>query len=117
MTTPHEIAATDLPATARAFLSAHRSGDPGAAVRTFTPSATVVDEGHTYRGTEEILTFLQKAGSEFTYTTDLIRALRLDATHWVAHHRLEGDFPGGIAELGYRFVLADDLIEELVIAS
>ena len=116
MTTPHEIATTDLPATVRAFLSAHRAGRPDAAVRTFAAHATVVDEGRTYRGTEEILTFLQEAGSEFTYTTDLTRALRVDATHWVAHHRLAGDFPGGIAELDYRFLLADDLIEELVIA-
>lgn len=116
MTTSHEIATTDLPATVRAFLSAQEAGRPDAAVRTFLPSATVVDEGHTYRGTEEILTFLQEAGSEFTFTTELTRALRVDATHWVAHHRLEGDFPGGVAELDYRFALVDDLIEELVIA-
>ena len=49
---------------------------------------------------------------------DLLRpgAERVDATHWVAVNRLEGDFPGGVAELRYRFTLADDLVTELVIA-
>ncbi len=31
--------------------------------------------------------------------------------------RLEGTFPGGVAELDYRFALRDDLIAELVIAN
>ncbi|WP_432562554.1 hypothetical protein [Kineococcus sp. SYSU DK003] len=41
---------------------------------------------------------------------------RLDEQHWVTTHLLEGDFPGGRAELRYRFTLQDDLITELVIA-
>jgi hypothetical protein len=31
--------------------------------------------------------------------------------------RLEGTFPGGVAELDYRFALRDDLVAELVIAN
>jgi hypothetical protein len=34
----------------------------------------------------------------------------------VATHRLEGDFPGGVAELDYRFTVDGDRITELVIA-
>ena len=76
----------------------------------------VVDEGQTFRGTEEILGFLRNAGAEFTYTTELIGAQRIDDAHWVAINRLEGDFPGGVADLDYRFTMDGDLIAELVIA-
>jgi hypothetical protein len=34
----------------------------------------------------------------------------------VAVNRLEGDFPGGVVELRYRFTLVDGLVTELVIA-
>ena len=68
-------------------------------------------------GTAEVLEFLRHAGGEFTYTSELIGARRLDDAHWVAVNRLEGDFPGGVAELDYRFTLADDLITELFIGS
>ena len=36
--------------------------------------------------------------------------------HWVATNRLEGDFPGGVVDLRYRFAMDGDLIAELVIA-
>ena len=67
-------------------------------------------------GPTEVLDFLRHAGGEYTYTTELVGAERVDDAHWVAVNRLEGDFPGGVAELRYRFTLADDLITELVIA-
>ena len=115
MTTPTSIQPSRLPATIRGFLTAHTVRDTDTAVRAFTVAAVVVDEGQTFRGTEEILGFLCDAGAEFTYTTELIGAQRIDEAHWVATNRLEGDFPGGVAELDYRFTLADNLIAELVI--
>lgn len=75
----------------------------------------VVDQGETFRGTHRVVDFLRSAGGEFTYTTELVGAQRVDDAHWVAVNRLEGDFPGGVADLRYRFTLADDLIAELVI--
>lgn len=116
MTTPTTIQPMQLPATIRAYLAAHAAGETDAAARTFTPTAVVVDQDRTFRGTEQVLEFLRHAGGEFTYTTELIGAQRIDDAHWVAINRLEGDFPGGIAELRYRFTLAGDLIAELVIA-
>lgn len=116
MTTPSTIQPTQLPATIRAYLAAHGARDADAALRTFTPTAVVVDQGQTFRGTQEVLDFLRRAGAEFTYTTELTGAQRIDDEHWGATVRLEGDFPGGVAELGYRFTLAGDLIAELVIA-
>lgn len=105
-----------LPGTIRDYLAAHAARDSEAALRAFAPTAVVVDEGHTYRGTDEILGFLNQAGAEFSYTTELVGAQRIDDARWVAANRLEGDFPGGVAELNYRFTMAGDLITELVIA-
>lgn len=103
----------ELPATVRAFLTAHAARDVGAAAATFHPDAVVTDQGETFRGSEGVLRFLRSAGSEFTYTTELVAASRAGADGWVATNRLEGDFPGGVAELPYRFALAGDLIREL----
>ena len=116
MTTPTAIEPTQLPATIRAYLAAHSAGEADAAVRAFTPTAVVVDEGRTFRSTAQVHDFLSHAGGEFTYTTELVGAEKVDDTRWVAVNRLEGDFPGGVAELRYRFTLVDDLIAELVIA-
>ncbi len=76
----------------------------------------VVDDGITYRGTEEIRSFLAKAGAEFTYTSTLVAAERTDDAHWVATEHLEGNFPGGVVDLRYRFVMDGESIAELVIA-
>ena len=116
MTTHTSISPAQLPATIRGYLAAHVARETDAALRAFTPTAVVVDEGHSFRGAEEILGFLRKAGAQFSYTTELIAARRIDDTHWVATNRLTGDFPGGVADLDYRFTMNDDLIAELVIA-
>jgi hypothetical protein len=106
-----------LPAPVRRFLAAHAARDTGTALALLRPDAVVVDDGRTYRGTEEVLGFLRRAGSEFSYTSELVAARRVDDTGWVAVHHLEGDFPGGQVDLEYRFVLDGDLIAQLVIAA
>ena len=116
MTAPTSIEPDQLPATARGFLAAHLARETDAALRAFTPSAVVVDEGRTFRGTDEIRGFLRHAGAGFTFTTRLVGAERVDDDHWVAVNRLEGDFPGGVVELRYRFGMDGDRIAELVIA-
>ena len=107
----------ELPATIRTFLAAHAAGEARTAVRLFTDDAVVVDQDESFSGTESVLDFLQNAGSEFSYTTELIAARRLDDLHWVAVNRIEGNFPGNVADLSYRFTLTDDLISELTISS
>ncbi|MGY1717647.1 nuclear transport factor 2 family protein [Blastococcus sp. SYSU DS0552] len=116
MANPNRTQPDQLPATIRGYLAAHDARDVDSALRAFTPTAVVVDDGTTYRGTEEIRGFLSRAGAEFTYTTTLVGAERADDGHWVATKHLEGDFPGGVVDLRYRFVLDGDLITELVIA-
>ena len=104
------------PATIRSFLTAHATRDTDVALPLFVSDAVVVDQDKTFRGTDEILGFLRKAGAEFSYTTELIGAQRIDDEHWVATNRLEGNFPGGMVDLDYRFAMDGDHISELVIA-
>jgi len=116
MTTPTAIQPIQLPAPIRGFLAAHTARDADTAIGAFAPDAVVTDEGRSFRGTEEVLAFLRHSGSEFTYTTELTGAERVDDEHWVAVNHLEGDFPGGVVDLAYRFTMDGDRIAELIIA-
>lgn len=104
-----------LPAVVTTYLTAHKSRDVAAALGTFTADAAVTDEGHTVRGRDAIGAWLNKAGSEYTFTTTFTGATVSDSDHVDVVQRLEGDFPGGVADLHYRFTLADGLISGLVI--
>ena len=56
------------------------------------------------------------AGSwiEDGHTTELL-AVRGSAEHWVVTQRLEGDYPGGVADLDYTVTLRGGLIRRLAI--
>jgi ketosteroid isomerase-like protein len=117
MTQNTEIPSDSLPATVREFTAAHIARDADASAAFLTDDVVVVDQGETFRGREQVHAFLRDAGSEFQYTTEQIGAHRVDDAHWVVVLRLEGTFPGGVAELDYRFTLRDGLIADLVIAN
>ncbi|SFJ65472.1 SnoaL-like domain-containing protein [Amycolatopsis sacchari] len=104
-----------LPETITAYLAAHEAHDTDAELRLLAPDATVTDEGHTYRGHAEIAAWLRRSASEYTYTSTLTGTERVDDDHYVATHHLEGDFPGGVVDLHFRFTLHNGLIERLVI--
>lgn len=117
MTSPTSIDPNELPNTIRSYLAAHAARDAGRAVQAFHPDAVVVDQGQTFRGTDAVLDFLRSAGAEFSYTTELVDATRVDDEHWVTTSHLEGDFPGGVADLTYRFTVDGDRITELTITT
>ena len=100
----------------RRYLEAHDRRDRDAALSAFTPDATVVDDGHTYVGSNEIRRWLEKASTEFTYTRTFVDARLVDANTWLVTNHLEGNFPGNVVDLRYEFVLTGDLISRLVIA-
>jgi cellulase/cellobiase CelA1 len=104
-----------LPEVVTRYLKAHHAHDTATAVTAFTREATVIDDGNTYEGTEAIEGWLGQSASEFTYTIHLTGIQQTDATHYIATHHLEGNFPGGTIDLRYQFTLRDDLIERLVI--
>lgn len=117
MTHNTDLQSDTLPTTVREFLAAHVVRDADTASSFLTEDVVAVDQGDSFRGRDHVHTFLRDAGSEFQYTTEQIGARRVDDDHWVATLRLEGTFPGGVAELDYRFALREDLISELVIAN
>lgn len=104
-----------LPAVITSYLTAHQARDLDPALASYTEDAVVVDEGHTYRGKQEIRDWLARSAGEYTYTTELVAAQRVDDAHYVAVHHLEGNFPGGVVDLRFQFTLRDGAIAELVI--
>ena len=103
-----------LPDTVRTFMTAldDRAGDR--ALASLTTDAVVTDEGHDYTGRDEIAAWLNTAVGEYTFTTEFTGATTTDAGVDVGQH-LEGDFPGGVADLRYRFTLDGALISRLAI--
>ena len=116
MTASTSTRPSQLPPTIRAFLAARAERAVDDALRAFGDDPVVVDDGRTFRGADEVRGFLRDAGTEFTYTTELLGAWRLGDDRWVVRHHLVGDFPGGIADLDHRFTLGGGLVAELVIA-
>ncbi|WP_350278351.1 nuclear transport factor 2 family protein [Kribbella sp. HUAS MG21] len=107
----------DLPDTIIKYLAAHTARDVGTAIQTYADDAVVTDDGRTYRGRDEIRAWLSDAASEYTYTTELTGSRKLDDSTYVVTQHLEGDFPGGTADLDFTFDLDQDLITRLVIAA
>ncbi|WP_197375382.1 nuclear transport factor 2 family protein [Mycolicibacterium baixiangningiae] len=105
----------DLPSAIRTYLAAHRVRDAATAITTFTADAEVTDEGRTYRGRDEIVAWLGAAASEYTFTTDFTDATVTGGAYADVAQHLEGDFPGGVADLHFRFTLDGGLISRLII--
>ena len=106
---------TGLPRTIAEYLTAHRTCDADTAITCFTDDAAVTDDGKTYYGTAGIRTWLDRSAGEYTYTIELIGAEKIDGEHYTAINHLEGDFPGGVVDLHFRFTLRDGRIARLVI--
>ncbi|MDQ6853834.1 MAG: nuclear transport factor 2 family protein [Actinomycetota bacterium] len=115
-TASSDDATIDLPDVIRRYQDAHDRHDTETALATFTPDARVIDEEHEHKGTDDIRHWLRTAATEFTYTRTLVTADALEAKTWLVVNHLEGDFPGGVVDLRYRFRLSGGLISELVIA-
>ncbi|MGY2002645.1 hypothetical protein [Blastococcus sp. SYSU DS1024] len=81
MAEPDSTPPDQLPATIRGHLAAHDARDVDSALPASSPTAVVVDDGTTYRGTEEIRGFLSRAGAGATYASTLVGAERAGAAH------------------------------------
>jgi ketosteroid isomerase-like protein len=101
-----------LPTPIRAFQEAHAARDADAALAALSPQAVISDVGESFSGEEALRRFVSEAGTEFTYTDEVTKVGR-DGQIWVVSHHLEGDFPGGKADLDYRFALAGEQIERI----
>ena len=106
----------DLPDIITTYQHAHDHHDTEAALATFEVDATVIDDGHTYTGTDEIRGWLERTANEYTYTRTLTGVeAHGDGAYTVRNH-LDGNFPGGQVDLSYRFELSDGRIRTLHIA-
>ncbi|MGV0585635.1 nuclear transport factor 2 family protein [Mycobacteroides chelonae] len=103
-----------LPDNIKTFMTALDDREGDRALSTFTADAVVTDEGRDYTGRDEIGAWLTTSVSEYTYTTEFTGATTTDTTVDVLQH-LEGNFPGGVVDLHYRFTLDGALISRLVI--
>ncbi len=105
-----------IPDIIRTYQGAHDRHDITTALSTFAADATITDEGHEYHGTSEIRDWLTKTTTEYRYTRTLLSAEAINHDTWLIRNRLEGNFPGNVVDLRYRFTLAGQLITTLVIA-
>jgi hypothetical protein len=103
-----------LPKTVRTFMTALDAREADQALATLSADAVVTDEGHDYKGHNEIGDWVAKAAAEYTYTSAFTGATTTDVGVDVGQH-LEGNFPGGVADLHYRFTLDGTVLSRVVI--
>src|SRR5262249_10221035 len=104
-----------VPEVIRQYFSAQDRGESDAAVSAFAPESRVFDDGQEYLGHAAIHDWLARASTQFTYTRTFIEAVAEQPDVWLVRNRLEGNFPGGVVDLDYRFRLVGGLIADLVI--
>lgn len=103
------------PSVIARYYAASEAGDVDRTVACFSPRASVVDDGWTHDGTDEIRAWRDGLASAFTYTLVVTGIDRVRDREYVVTTHLEGDFPGGSVDLTNRFTLGDGLILSLVI--
>jgi ketosteroid isomerase-like protein len=103
-----------LPETVKTFMTALDAREVDQVLATLTTDAVVTDEGHDYKGHNEIGTWVATEAAEYTYTTEITGAKTTAVGVDVGQH-LEGNFPGGVADLHYRFTLDGTVISRVVI--
>src|SRR2546423_3644779 len=98
------------------YFAADQRRDVDAIVALFTADAVVVDEGQTWRGVAAIRNWQDGPASQYQYTTAVHSAERSAEDTYCVTGRLDGNFPGGTADLTWRLTVAGDLISRLEIA-
>jgi ketosteroid isomerase-like protein len=98
------------------YFEADARRDVDAIVSCFTDDAVVVDERQTWGGTGEIRAWQEGPASKWEYTTEVTSVESTGGDRYRATGRLEGNFPGGTADLNWDFTVAGDLISRLEIA-
>ncbi|GIF71196.1 nuclear transport factor 2 family protein [Asanoa siamensis] len=105
----------NIPTVIKDYLAAHESRDVSRAMAFYSASAEVVDDGAVYRGVSSIGAWLAGAAREYSYTVVPTAITSPSAGRYDLLQHLEGDFPGGVVDLYYRFTLVDGMITRLVI--
>jgi ketosteroid isomerase-like protein len=101
------------PVVVSRYLHAANTKDAAALAACFTPDGTVLDEGHTYTGRAEIVGWREALATKYTYTSTVTSSTPVSNGTYRVGVRVEGDFPGGVADLTYDFTLAGERIADL----
>lgn len=97
------------------YFEADARRDVEGVVSLFSEDAEVLDEGKTWRGIDRIRAWREGPASKYEYTTRIVNAQRTNNDEYVLTGRLEGNFPGGTADLRWRFTLTTERIKSLSI--
>ena len=116
MTTSAKQQSATAPSVVQAWFAAHEAQQVEAELTTMNDDVVIIDQDQTYRGRQAAQGWISSASREYTYTTTVLETVS-DGEATVVTARLEGDFPGGRADLNYRFLLSDDRISALTISS
>jgi len=95
------------------YFDADGRRDVDGVVALFTDDAEVVDEAQTWRGKERVRAWREGPASKYRYTTTILDRTRVGPDEFVLSGRLEGNFPGGTADLTWHFTLAGGRIKAL----
>jgi carbon storage regulator len=104
-----------LPAAVSGFLADQVATDHAATLAHFADDATVVDDGTSFAGRDAILGWLSREASEFTFTSTIVKTEKHDEARFTVTNHLEGDFPGGTADLRFQFFVSGGRIASLTI--
>jgi hypothetical protein len=98
-----------------AYLAAADSGDIPALADCFTADGYVIDEGHTYTGRDAIIGWREALVGQWIYTSRVTGTSLIGPDEFRVSVRVEGNFPGGVADLAFQVALRGERISALVI--
>ncbi len=104
-----------LPTPLAEYFAAADRNDWSALAACFNPRASMIDDGQAYYGREEIRGSHEKTADTWTYTSALVAADPTGPQSFHALVHVEGNFPGGVVDLHYRFALLAEQIVHLTI--
>lgn len=106
----------DLPIVIKDLVNAQNQCDSTAFANCFSETSTVFDEGRSYKGRNEIKTWIEKAGKEYNA---VMRPLHYqeNENQGVLQAEVSGTFPGSPLVLYYNFEFDEKLINSLKINS
>jgi ketosteroid isomerase-like protein len=107
---------SEIPTAVTRYFEADAGRDIEALLSLFTDDAVVLDEGRTWSGPAAIRDWQLGPASRYQYTTELTDIASTGDDRYRATGRLEGNFPGGTAQLHWDFTLAGERIDHLEIA-
>ena len=103
------------PDVIRRYFVASDARDAEALAACFTADGFVVDEDQRFVGHDEIIRWRHELAEKFTYTSELTGTESGGNDEHRSFVHIEGNFPGGQADLTFRFALRDGLISALTI--